>query len=62
VKMKTKMTLSPAPLAALQLDDLQAVSGGEGPLDDPTLDEETRQQSMKIAESLRGQGDNKLGQ
>jgi hypothetical protein len=61
--MKMMLTLSPAPLAALQLDDLQAVSGGNAAANvtgDPSKDT-TAGRLPDIEEILRREAENKLG-
>jgi hypothetical protein len=62
--MKMMLTLSPAPLAALELDDLQAVSGGSAPATvtgDPSKDSTVTRAAPDIAEILRREAENKLG-
>jgi hypothetical protein len=62
--MKMMLTLSPAPLAALQLDDLQAVSGGNAAANvtgDPSKDSTVTRATPNIEEILRREAENKLG-
>jgi hypothetical protein len=58
--MKMNTTLSRAPLAALQLDDLQAVSGGNV-TGDPSRDSTVTRATPDIEEILRREAENKLG-
>jgi hypothetical protein len=58
--MKMNTTLSHAPLAALQLDDLQAVSGGNV-TGDPSRDSTVTRSTPDIEEILRRDAENKLG-
>jgi hypothetical protein len=58
--MKMIMTLAPAPLAALELDDLQAVSGGNV-TGDPAKDTTVTRATPSIEDILRREAENKLG-
>lgn len=62
--MKMMLTLSPAPLAALPLDDLQAVSGGNAAANvtgDPSKDSTVTRATPNLEEILRREAENKLG-